>query len=82
MRATAKKRAQPLDKTLERVGRGQRIVLRKGRKAVAAVVSIEDLRLLEELEDRLDLAEAERRLADPKEVPLSYEAVRKELGLD
>jgi ubiquinone/menaquinone biosynthesis C-methylase UbiE len=34
------------------------------------------------LEDHLDVKEAERRLADPNEVPVPYEQARKELGLD
>ena len=43
---------------------------------------MEDLKLLEKLDDRLDVAEARKRLADPNEVPISYGKVRKELGLD
>ncbi len=31
--------------------------------------------------DRLDVAEAERRLSDPTEVSIPYEQVRRELGL-
>ncbi len=47
--------------------RGKRVVVeRKGRPA-AALISIADLQLLEELEDRLDLAEIGRALADPDE---------------
>jgi hypothetical protein len=38
-------------------------------------------RMTEEEEDRLDIAEAERRLADPDEVPIPYEQARKTLGL-
>ena len=34
------------------------------------------------LEDLRDLKEAERRLADPKEKPIPYEKVRREIGLD
>ena len=34
------------------------------------------------LEDRRDLKEAERRLADPKENPVPYEKARREIGLD
>ena len=40
------------------------------------------LPIFEEIEDRLDAEEAIRRLADPAEVPLPYEKVRKELGLE
>jgi|GEM_PF-2550724 len=43
---------------------------------------MEDLKLLEKLDDRLDVAEARKRLADPNEVPLPYERIRKDLGLD
>jgi hypothetical protein len=32
-------------------------------------------------QDRGDIAEARRRLADPNEKPIPYEQVRKELGL-
>lgn len=38
-------------------------------------------RLTEEDEDRLDAAEAERRLADHDEVPIPYEEARQKIGL-
>jgi hypothetical protein len=38
-------------------------------------------RMTEEEEDRLDIAEAERRLADPEEVPIPYEQARETLTL-
>ena len=42
--------------TLKRVANGgERIVPRRGRKDVAALVPLKDLRLLEQIEDRLDL---------------------------
>jgi|SRR5450759_3561851 hypothetical protein len=82
MSRTAARTPNRIDGTLDRLRLGQRIVLRKGRKAVAAVVSMEDLRLLEELDDRLDVTEARKRLADPNEVPVPYQRIRKELGLD
>ena len=81
-RTPAARTSNRIDGTLDRLRLGQRIVLRKGRRAVAAVVSMEDLRLLEELDDRLDVAEARKRLANPSEVPIPYERIRKELGLD
>ena len=55
-------------------------MLRRNGKDVAAVVSAEDAELLELLEDKLDLAEAKKRLADGKKT-LSYEIVRERLGL-
>jgi len=81
-RSATSRTSNRIDGTLDRLRLGQRIVLRKGRKAVAAVVSMEDLKLLEKLDDRLDVAEARKRLADPNEVPIPYAKVRKELGLD
>ena len=63
------------------VTNGERVKVHRRGKAVAALIPLEDLALLEELEDRLDVEEAERRLADPHEVPIPYEQVRKELGL-
>ena len=81
-RAASPKTSNRIDGTLDRLRQGQRIVLKKGRKAVAAVVSMEDLKLLEKLEDQMDVEIARKRLADPNEVPIPYERIRKELGLD
>jgi hypothetical protein len=47
-------------------------VLRRGRKPVAAVVSIEDLKRLQELEDLDDARESAKRLADPREKRIPY----------
>jgi prevent-host-death family protein len=50
-----------------RYGSDRVVILRRG-KPVAAVVPVEDLRLLELLEDRLDIEAARRALADPRTV--------------
>lgn len=55
-------------------------MLRRNGSDVAAVVSAEDLKLLELLEDQLDLDEVKKRLADGKK-PVSYKIVRQKLGL-
>jgi hypothetical protein len=55
------------------------LVLRRGGKAVGVVISIDELRYFQELEDRLDVREADKALADPKRTP--YEEVRRKLGL-
>jgi len=55
------------------------IVLRRAGKAVGVVISIAELRYFQELEDRLDVRDAEKALADPKRIP--YEEVRLKLGL-
>ncbi len=77
--ATAKK-PKDLTGTLERVGRGERVVLRKGKKPVAAVVPIQDLRLLEEIEDRFDAELARKALAEPGR-RVEYREFFRKLGL-
>ena len=81
-RLATQKRQETFTHSLTRVvTKGERVKVHRRGKAVAALISLEDLALLEELEDRLDVEEAERRLADPNEVPIPYEQVRKELRL-
>ncbi len=50
-----------------------------GGKELAAVVPIEDVKLLEELEDRLDLEVAREALKE--EGTIAWEKVKAELGL-
>jgi len=60
--------------------RGERIVLERRGKDVVALVPVEDLRLLEEIEDRMDLEEALRRLREePETIP--WKEVKARLGL-
>lgn len=62
--------------------KGKRFILTKNGKQVAAFISVEDLALLEELEDRVDLKEAKRAKKElKKEKPVSWKAVKKELDL-
>jgi PHD/YefM family antitoxin component YafN of YafNO toxin-antitoxin module len=52
--------------SLNRVAyQGERIALERRGKTVAALVSAEDLELLEALEDRIDLAAARKALKEP-----------------
>ncbi len=69
--------------TLNRVSYSkERIVIRRHGKDLAALVPIEDLRFLEELEDRMDLEEARVALAETeKEGTIPWEEVKKDLGL-
>ena len=60
---SAAKARSEFDETLERAHGGERIVVRRGGKAVAAIVPVADLRLLEKLEDERDVALARERLA-------------------
>ena len=73
---------EELAETLNKVSyRGERVVIKRRGKDIAAIIPMEDLEALEELEDRLDVEEAVRRLKDPKEIPIPYERIRKEFGL-
>jgi prevent-host-death family protein len=62
----------------------ERIILTRRGKELAALVPIEDMRFLEELEDRLDLEEARAALAEAQanpEQPIPWEKLKAELGL-
>ena len=66
--------------TLNRVAyKGERIVLERHGKAVAALVSVDDLALLESLEDRLDAEAVLAARKEPGDTP--YEEVRRKAGL-
>ncbi len=71
--------------TLNRVAyRGERIVLRRRGKDLAALVPIEDLKLIQRMEDEIDVGESKRALADMKRKglkPVAYDRVRARLGL-
>ena len=58
---------------------GERIVVRRSGKDVAALVCLEDLELLRKIEDRLDNEAAEKALKDPHRIP--WEKLKKDLGL-
>jgi antitoxin Phd len=57
----------------------ERIVLTRRGKDLVAVVPIEDLELLEEIEDHIDLETARKALKESGSVP--WEKVKAELGL-
>jgi len=58
---------------------GERIIVHRRKKPVAAVVPIEDLELLEKLEDEIDIAAARKALKEPGSIP--WETVKKKLRL-
>lgn len=60
--------------------RGDRVVLERHGKDVAAIISIEDLELLERLEDRYDLELSEEALAESDE-RIPWHAAKERLGL-
>jgi hypothetical protein len=60
--------------------RKQRLIVRRGGRAIAAVVPMRDLRLLErmweQLEDQSDVEYARKILADPTQAPRPLEEIR------
>lgn len=69
--------------TLNRVAYGKdRVVLHRRGKDLAAIIPMDDLALLEALEDYMDVEEARKALADPrnrKRIP--WTKVKTKLGL-
>jgi prevent-host-death family protein len=62
----------------------ERVVLTRRGKDVVAVVPIEDVKLLEEMEDRIDNEAADEAIAEAKakgEKPIPWEKVKRDLGL-
>ena len=76
---------EKLADALNRVAyKGERIVLERRGRDIAALVSLEDLAFLEELEDRLDVETARKALADMEasgEKPIPWEDLKRDLGL-
>ncbi len=62
--------------------RGKRIVLSRNSKDVVALISIEDLMILEALEDEMDLRAAKKAEKEIKKSgTVSWEKAKQELGL-
>ena len=83
---TASKAREDFKGTLNRVVRDrERLVITRHNDEEAAVIPVEDLRLLEELErraeDAIDSEAARRILTDPDEGRESWDDLREELGL-
>jgi prevent-host-death family protein len=57
---------------------GERIIVHRSKKPVAAVVPIADLELLEQIEDRADLEDVRKRLKEPT---IPWSKIKKDLGL-
>jgi PHD/YefM family antitoxin component YafN of YafNO toxin-antitoxin module len=68
----------------DRVGiKGERIVLRRNKKPLVAMIPVEDLELLEAIEDKLDADAIEKALReDEGKESVPWEKVKKELGLE
>ena len=60
----------------------ERVTLTRRGKEIVAVVPIEDMKLLEALEDKIDLEEARAALAESKKKgTVSWDKIKKELGI-
>ena len=60
----------------------ERIVLTRRGKEIVAVIPIKDMKRLEEIEERLDVAEAVKALKEAKKKgTVSWQKLKKELGL-
>ena len=59
---------------------GERVVVEKNHKPAFAIVSMEDMELLERLEDEADIKAAEEALKEGKFIPL--DDLEKELGIE
>lgn len=57
----------------------ERVTLTRRGKALAVIVPLEDLELLQALEDKIDLEEARKALAEPGE-NITLEQLKAELG--
>lgn len=59
--------------------RKERVIIRRRGKAVAVIVPIEDLALIEKMEDQREVEAARKALAEAGEIP--YGEVHRKLGL-
>ena len=82
-RISASKARSDLAEILNRVAyKGERVLLHRRGKNVAAVVPLEDFALLEKLEDSIDLEDARAALAEVrKKGTIPWEKIKSELGL-
>ena len=79
--AAARKRSDSIgESALDRARQGERVVVRRGGRTIAAVVPIADLRLLQKLEDREDLRDIRAaRIEMKRKGTIPWEKVKAEL---
>ena len=78
---SAAKVRERFGETLSRVGfGGSRVVIHKHGKPIAALVSLEDLRVLQALDDRIDLGAARESMAE-EGASRPWTEVKTDLGL-
>jgi prevent-host-death family protein len=80
--STAKARDSFSSVVSRAANRKERVVLTRRGRSLAAVVPIEDLELLREIEDRVDLDDARAALREAKKKgTVSWTKLKKDLGL-
>jgi prevent-host-death family protein len=76
---TASAARQNFSDILNRAAFGrERVLVHRGKKPIAAIMPVEDFEFLEELEDRIDIEEARKRLHEPT---IPWSKIKKDLGL-
>lgn len=80
---TAEKARERFSELVSRAGFAkERVTVTRRGKTIAAIVPIEDVELLEKLEDRIDLEDARKALAEAKKKgTIPWKKVKAELGL-
>lgn len=80
-RVSASKAREQFADIINRVAYGgETVLVHRRRKPVAAVIPIEDLKLLEEIEDEIDIREARKAMRE-KGRSIPWEEVKKRLKL-
>jgi prevent-host-death family protein len=82
IKLTTSEARQDFAGVLNGVKKGERFLLRRHKKGVAAIVSVEDLAILQAIEDRRDAEAARLALAEAdEEGTVPWEQIKAELGL-
>ena len=82
IRITTSKARKEFSDVLKGAKKGQRFLLERHNKGVAAIVSVEDLAILQAIEDRRDSEAAREALrGDQERGTVPWEQVKAELGL-
>jgi prevent-host-death family protein len=76
------KARQAFAETVNQVAyKGERVLIQKHGKPVAALVPVADLELIEWLEDQIDVEEARRIMADAADRIVAWKEAKARLGL-
>ncbi len=79
---TTSEARQDFSKVIRGVKKGKRFLLSRHNKGVAAIVSVEDLAILQEIEDRRDVLASDAALEDAeKNGTVPWEKIKADLGL-